>query len=63
MRRQHLDIAIEHYCHWRELGLGHGDMLAAIGIKMREPSAGDVVVVLAEAAEELERNMRWRGAA
>lgn len=62
MQRRHLDIAIEHYCHWRELGLDHRDMLAAISENLRAaPTAVDVVIALAEAADEMERELRWMG--
>lgn len=62
MHRQHLDHAVEQFAFWRELGLDYAHMLEAIGITMREPpTAGDVVVALAEASDELERNLRWRG--
>lgn len=62
MRREHLDAAIEHYCHWREAGLDHAEMLAAISEDLREcPTAGDVVIALAEAADEMERELRWQG--
>lgn len=64
MRRQHLDIAIEQYVYWREAGLDHSEMLAAVSENLREaPMAIDVVIALAETADELERELRWAGAA
>lgn len=62
MRREHLDIAIEQYIFWRELGFDHGEMLAAVSNTLREsPTAGEVVIALAEAADEMERELRWLG--
>jgi hypothetical protein len=49
-------LAIEQYVYWRELGLTHEQMLAAVGIKTGLPfSAETVVRALAHAHRQLGR--------
>lgn len=56
MRDEHYEAACEQYVYWRQLGLSHGEMLAAIGVLgPNAPTPIYVICRLADAASELER--------
>jgi hypothetical protein len=53
------ELAIEQYVYWRELGLGHRDMLLAVGVQVipHALDAETVVRAMAYAHRRLQRAM------